>query len=92
MQLQGTYTPATGVWTIRALPFEAQATLTLVAQVVQAGKIYERGHEDGRRPGRPERWTILRLCRPHEHARARWPQADIEVRKHADALGAAGRH
>ena len=35
---QGTYTPTTGVWAVGALPFKAQATLTLVAQVVQAGR------------------------------------------------------
>ena len=36
---QGTYTPATGVWAVGALPFKAQTTLTLVAQVGQAGRI-----------------------------------------------------
>ena len=36
---QGTYTPTTGVWTVGALPFKAQTTLTLVAQVGQAGRI-----------------------------------------------------
>ena len=36
---QGTYTPATGEWALGALPVQAQATLTLVVQVVQAGLI-----------------------------------------------------
>ena len=36
---QGTYTQDTGEWALGALPVQAQATLTLVVQVVQAGLI-----------------------------------------------------
>ncbi len=36
---QGTYTQATGEWALGALPVQAQATLTLEVQVVQAGLI-----------------------------------------------------
>ena len=36
---QGTYTPDTGVWDLGALAVGAQATLTLVAEVEQAGRI-----------------------------------------------------
>ena len=51
---QGTYTPDTGVWDLGALAVGAQATLTLVARGGAGRADTERGHEDCRRPGRPE--------------------------------------
>ena len=52
---QGTYTPATGVWAVGALPFNG-ADDPDPGGTGGAGRAdTERGHEDGRRPGRPER-------------------------------------
>ena len=77
---QGSYTPATGVWAIGALPFKAQVTLTLVAQVEQAGR-------SGTWPG-----TLPEQVRPENRndsdvsTSRRQPVADIQVHKTADML------
>ena len=82
---QGTYTPTTGVWDIGALAVEAQATLTLVVQVEQAGLIRNVATKtagDQVDPNtsnnssgvdlttRPSPWPILQVHKTADHARA----------------------
>ena len=82
---QGSYTADTGVWAIGALPFKAQATLTLVAQVVQAGRtrnVATKTAGDQFDPNVANNSDFVDLTNTPVPV----PEADIEVRKIADTL------
>ena len=78
---QGTYTPATGEWALGALPVDAQATLALVVQVVQAGEILNvatRTAGDQVDPNTSNNSSGVALTAQ--------PVADLQVHKTADLL------
>ncbi len=86
---QGTYTPATGVWDIGALAVKAQATLTLVVQVEQAGLIRNVATKiagDQFDPNTSNNSSGVDLTN-HARARARGRYSGAQNRGHARAAG-----